>query len=179
MGQSAPTPAASHLTLYGGNSVTGLRRALRKKKADPPNSINSQRRIGPFFGRKPERACKPDSVTRRCRRRWSFLSIPHCCGTLAANPGVSDGPSYAAATDRRRRFGRACSSIRREASRSNSFSPQSGQSSSSRSGTRTLFPRMDAVTVTVCLRIRPLPHVGQWRIVIDYPSTALFEEIRM
>lgn len=83
--------------------------------------------------------------------------------------GSKNGRSYAVAADRLRRFGRNRSSMRREASRSNSFSPQSEQTSSWRFGTSAVLRRTVALTVTVFRRIRRLPHVGHRRIAISYP----------
>jgi hypothetical protein len=87
--------------------------------------------------------------------------------------------SHATAAERFRRRGRNCSSMRRDASRSNNFSPHSGQTSSSRSRTSAVLPRTVALTVTICRRTRRLPHVGHLRIPMTYPSTAFFEEIRI
>lgn len=92
---------------------------------------------------------------------------------------TNDGRSYGVAADRLRRFGRNRSSMRREASKSNSFSPQSEQISSWRFGTSAVLRRTVAFTVTISRRIRRLLHVGHRRIAIRYPSTALFEEIKM
>jgi hypothetical protein len=87
--------------------------------------------------------------------------------------------THAAATARLRRFGRKRSSIRRDASRSKSFSPQSGQISSSKSTIVAFLFRTEVVSVTFCLRSRLLPQLGHVRIAIAYPSTAFFEEIKM
>jgi hypothetical protein len=81
--------------------------------------------------------------------------------------------------ERRRRRERTASSNRRDASESNSLSPQWGHTSNSTSLTSTVRPRTLAVTVTFLRRIPTRPQVGHRRIAMLQPSTAFLDETRM
>ena len=86
-----------------------------------------------------------ESLTLRRHQRSDEAASASCAGL------------HAAAIARLGRFGRKGFSLRRDASRSKSFSPQSGQTSSPKPAIVALLFWTMAVSVTVCLRSRLLP----------------------